>query len=109
MAKLLVIIASGKEAKEKAVAGLLFAANTIKFNWAESVEIIFFGPSEDMLAEDEEFRNLVVNSLGEYKPLACKFIADAKGYSDKLDFARLEYIGDLVNKLIDEGYVPMVF
>jgi len=34
MAKLLVLIVSGKEAKEKATAGLLFAANSIKFGWA---------------------------------------------------------------------------
>lgn len=109
MAKLLVIVASGKEAKEKAVAGLLFAANSIKFGWAESVEIIFFGPSQDLLAEDEGFREMVVNQLGEYKPMACKFIADMKGYADKLDFTRLEYIGSVVNKLIDDGYTPMVF
>lgn len=109
MAKLLVLIVSGKEAKEKATAGLLFAANSIKFGWAESVEIVFFGLSQDLLAEDESFRDMVVSQLGEYKPLACKFIADMKGYSDKLDFTRLEYIGELVNKFIDEGYTPMVF
>ncbi|AIG98955.1 MULTISPECIES: hypothetical protein [Archaeoglobus] len=109
MAKLLVLIVSGKEAREKAVAGLVFAANSMKFGWAEKVEIIFFGPSEDLLVEDEEFRNLVLSQLGEYKPLACKFVADMKGYADKLDFTRLEYIGELVNRLIDEGFTPMVF
>ncbi|WP_456469071.1 hypothetical protein [Archaeoglobus sp.] len=109
MAKLLVIIVSGKEAKEKAVAGLVFAANSIKFKWAESVEIVFFGPSEDLLVEDENFREMVISQLGDYKPLACKFIADMKGYADKLGFTRLEYIGELVNRFIDEGYTPMVF
>ncbi|MBO8179360.1 MAG: hypothetical protein H0Z19_02610 [Archaeoglobus sp.] len=109
MSKLLVIIASGKEAKEKAVAGLLFAANSMKFGWAEKVEIVFFGPSQDLLAEDESFRELVINQLGEYKPLACKFVADSKGYSEKLSFTRLEYVGEIVNRLIDEGFAPMVF
>ncbi len=76
MSKLLVIIASGKEAKEEAVAGLLFAANSMKFGWAEKVEIVFFGPSQDLLAEDE----LVISQLGE-----------------------------IVNRLIDEGFAPMGF
>lgn len=109
MSKLLVIIASGKEAKEKAAAGLLFAANSMRFGWAEKVEIVFFGPSQDLLVEDESFRELVVGQLGEYRPLACKFIADARGYSEKLGFTRLEYIGEVVNRLIDEGFTPMVF
>jgi len=109
MAKLLVIISSGKEAKEKAVTGLIFAANTMKFKWAEDVEIVFFGPSQDLLVEDEGFRDMVISQLGEYKPLACKFIAETKGYSDKLEFTRLEYVGSIVNDFIDKGYTPMVF
>ncbi|ADC64570.1 protein of unknown function DUF1291 [Ferroglobus placidus DSM 10642] len=109
MPKLLVIISSGKEAKEKAKTGVLFAANSIKFGWAEKVEVVFFGASEEMLAEDEEFRQMVVDSFKDYKPLACRFIAESKGISDKLDFVRVEYVGKIINELIDEGFVPLVF
>jgi hypothetical protein len=109
MPKLLVIISSGKEARDKALAGFIFAANSLKFGWAEKVEIIFFGPSQDLLAEDAEFRETVISHLQGYKPFVCKFIADMKGHTDKMDFARVEYVGDIINKLIDEGYTPLVF
>jgi hypothetical protein len=109
MPKLLVIISSGKEAKEKAVTGVVFAANSRRFGWAEDVEIIFFGPSQDLLAEDDEFRELVMNQFENYRPLVCKFIADMKGHTEKMDFARVEYVGEIINRLIDKGYTPLVF
>jgi hypothetical protein len=110
MSKLLVIISSGKEAKEKALTGVMFAANSMKFKWAESVEIVFIGPSQDLLVEDEHFREAVTSSIGEYKPLVCKFIADSKNHPrEKLDFARVEYVGSMINELISEGYIPLVF
>ncbi len=109
MVKLLIIISSGKEAKEKAQTGVMFAANSMKFGWSEKTEVIFFGPSQDLLVEDEEFRNEVIEQLGDYKPLACKFIAEKKGYVDKLDFVRIEYVGGIIAKLIDENFVPLVF
>jgi hypothetical protein len=110
MAKLLVIVSSGKEAKEKALVGVLFATNTMKYKWAEEVEIIFFGPSQDLLVEDEEFRNVVLSSIGEYKPLVCKYLAETKEHpKEKLEFARIEYVGSIINELIGKGYTPLVF
>ncbi|AGK61054.1 Uncharacterized protein conserved in archaea [Archaeoglobus sulfaticallidus PM70-1] len=110
MGKILVIISSGKEAKEKAMTGVMFATNSMKFGWADSVEIIFIGPSQDLLVEDEEFRNFVISNIGEYKPLVCKFLADSRQHpKDKLEFARVEYVGSIINQLIDEGYTPLVF
>ena len=49
MSKLLVIIASGKEAKVKAVAGLLFATNSMKFGWAEKSKSCFLAPRKTFL------------------------------------------------------------
>lgn len=110
MGKLLVIISSGKEAKEKALTGLMFATNSMKFKWAEDVEIIFIGPSQDLLVEDESFREAVISQIGEYKPLICKFIVDSKGHpQEKLEFGRIEYVENIINRLIDEGYIPLVF
>ncbi len=109
MAKLLVIISSGKEAKEKALTGVLFATNSMKYKWAE-VEIVFFGPSQDLLVEDEDFRNTVLSSIGDYKPLVCRFISESKKHPmEKLDFARVEYVGSIINRLIDDGFIPLVF
>ncbi len=110
MAKLLAIISSGKEAKERALVGVLFATNSMKYKWADEVEIVFFGPSQDLLIEDESFRETVLSSIGEYKPLVCRFVSEIKGHPmEKLEFARVEYVGSIINRLINDGFIPLVF
>lgn len=68
MEKLLVIISSGRKVKEKALIGLMFPTNKMKYKLAEDVEIVFIGPSKDLLVGDEEHRNTVLSSIGEYNP-----------------------------------------
>jgi hypothetical protein len=44
-------------------------------------------------------------------PIACKFLSDKSGASDKLEELgfNVEYVGSLISDSIKEGYVPMVF
>ena len=49
--KLLVIIATGEN--EKALTGLMYANRTLAEGWMDKVKVIFFGPSERLLVEDE--------------------------------------------------------
>jgi len=53
--RLLVIIGSGD--REKALAGLMYARNVIKYRWLNNAKVVFFGPSEQLVANDEEVAN----------------------------------------------------
>jgi len=50
--KVVIILATGE--KEKAIAGILYAKNAQKNKWLEDVKVIFFGPFESLVCDDEE-------------------------------------------------------
>jgi len=107
--KLLVIIGSGD--REKVLAGLMYARNVIKYRWLNDAKVVFFGPSEQLVANDEE----VANKAGEIATLtecfACRAISDKQGVSQNLAEIgiKVEYVGDIISNLIKEGYIPMVW
>lgn len=110
MGKKVLLILSTAE-KEKALAGTLYGVNAIRNKWLDDVKVCFFGPFESLLAEDEEVQQAVAK-LAEYQaPVACKFISDSSGVTDKLAQLgiELEYVGQMVSDYISEGYVPLVF
>ncbi len=108
--KLLVIISTEEE--EKALTGLMFAYNTFLNGWVESLELFFFGPSEKLIAKSEKMREYL-NDFVELKgtPIACKFIADRDGNTDELKKLGLEveYVGEKITNLINDGFIPMVW
>ncbi len=107
--KALVILSTGE--KDKAITGLLWATNALKNRWMEDVKVLFFGPFESLLAEDEEVQKWA-SQLFEYQtPTACKFISDSNQVSEKLTSlgVQIEYVGQMVADYIKEGYAPMVF
>ena len=107
--KLLVVIASGE--KEKALTGILYATNAIRNKWIEDVKVLFFGPFEALLAQDEELQQWVGQLRAYQSPPSCKFVADRHGVSEKLEALGIpvEYVGEAVSGYINDGYVPMVW
>ena len=107
--KVLVIIGSGD--KGKALAGLMYARNVLKNKWLDDVKVVFFGPSEQLAAYDNEVRKMVVDIADVSDCFACKAISDNKGVSEKLAQAgmKIEYVGTIISDLIKEGYIPMVW
>ena len=107
--KLLVVIASGD--REKALAGLMYARNVIKYRWLNDAKVVFFGPSEQLVANDEEVANKAKEIAVMTDCFACKAISDEKGVSQSLAEAgiKVEYVGDVISNLIKEGYLPMVW
>ena len=88
--KVLVILSTAE--KDKALTGVLYATNALKNNWLQEVKLIFFGPFETLLAEDEEVQERVTQ-LAEYQaPVACKFISDGRGVSEKLSQLGVEVV-----------------
>lgn len=110
--KILVIISSGKNDKEKALTGMMYAVNAAKHGWAE-VKLVLFGPAEDLVAENDPDMMAMVEMFAREKgeaPMACKRIAEMKGYEDRMgQSVRLEYVGKTISDLIAGGYTPMVF
>lgn len=107
--KIVVVISSGERAK--AATGLMYATNALGKGWMSEVKIIFFGPAQELIAKDEEMQAMIAQIAELDAPVACKFISDRDGYSDKLEAAglKVEYIGSMLSDLIKDGYVPLVF
>ena len=107
--KLLVIIATGE--KEKALAGLMYARNALKRGWLEDVKVVFFGPSERLIAEDDQVADEVKDIALIGESFACKAISDREGVSEELEGlgVKVEYVGSIVSDLIKDGYLPMVW
>ena len=107
--KLLVIIASGD--KEKVLTAIMYARNTISYKWLEDVKVMFFGPSENLLVEDQEVTLEAQNLANVGEAIACKFLSDRDEISDKISElgVTVDYVGSAIADLIKDGYVPMVW
>jgi hypothetical protein len=107
--KVMVIISTAEKAK--ALTGIMYAVNAQKNKWIDDIKVIFFGPFENLLCEDEEVVKAASNLLEYETPIACKFLSDRDGISDKLKDlgVNVDYVGTIISGFIAEGYVPMVF
>ena len=108
-AKVLVIISSGEKAK--ALTGLMYARNAKERGWMDEVKVIFFGPSENLLVQDEDIQDMAKQISQTEKPVACKFLSDRDGISEKIEEigVNVDYVGTIISDLIKEGYAPLVF
>ena len=109
-AKVVMIIATGERAKART--GMMYAVNTAKYEWMDEVKLIFFGPAESLLLEDEDMQEL----LREFQrqrmtAVACKYLADREGTDAALSELGVEvsYVGEMISQLIRDGYTPMVW
>lgn len=107
--KVMVIISTSE--KDKALAGILYAKNAQKNKWVDEVRVIFFGPFENLVCKDEDVVQAASELLDYQTPIACKFLSDRSGVSDKLVALgfNVEYVGALISDSIKAGYIPMVF
>ena len=110
MVKVLIILSTAET--EKAVAGFMYAVNSIKYGWLEDVEVVLFGPIEREIAKGNEKLISWVEKLRELGkiPYACKKIAEDEGFEGSLrPYTKVEYVGRIVSDLLNKGYIPMVF
>ena len=107
--KILVIISTAE--KEKALTGIMYAVNAQKNQWIQDVKVIFFGPFENLICKDEEVATAASQLLDFETPIACKFLSDRDGISEKLDEFGfdVQYVGSIISDNIKDGYVPLVF
>ena len=110
MASKVMVIVSTAE-KQKALTGIMYAVNAQKNKWVDDIKVIFFGPFENLLCEDEEVVAAASQLLDYETPIACKFLSDRDGISEKLEKigVNVEYVGAIISGYIKEGYTPLVF
>ncbi len=107
--KLLVIISSGD--REKVLTALMYAKNNIKYGWIGDVQVVFFGPAENLLASDSDVRDSTAELANYGSPLACKFLSDRDGISGHIESVGVDvdYVGSIIADMLRDGYVPMVW
>ncbi len=107
--KIVVIITSSD--KEVIQTAVMYARNTLKFNWLDDVKTILFGPAEQVIANDPELAHEMKEICSTGEAIACKFISDNEGTSATLAKlgVEIEYVGTIIADLIKDGYVPMVW
>ncbi len=107
--KVMVIISTAEI--QKALTGIMYATNAQKNKWVDEVKVIFFGPFENLICEDEEVAQAASHLLDYQTPIACKFLSDRDDISGKLEDlgVNVDYVGSLISAYIDEGFVPLVF
>ena len=110
MASKVMVIVSTAE-KDKALTGIMYAVNAQKNKWVDDLKVIFFGPFENLVCDDEEVAQAASRLLDYETPIACKFLSDRDGISETLEKmgVNVDYVGALISGYIEEGYTPMVF
>ena len=108
--KVLIIISTPDAGK--AQTGAMYALNSLKYGWMENVKVILFGPAQDLILENEKFRDLIQEYQEiEENVVACKFISDRDEKSEELDKLgiQVKYVGEIISNYIKDGYMPMVW
>ena len=107
--KALVIIATGDA--EKALTGLMWCTNALRYGWMEEVKVIFFGPAQDLVLADDRVKEMAQGLAEAVKPVFCKFISDRDGKSDRLRQLGMDvaYVGKIIADFLKDGYVPMIW
>ncbi|MGC8663651.1 MAG: hypothetical protein ACP5SF_04060 [Thermoplasmata archaeon] len=113
MTKILVIITSGKNDVDKAMTGMVFAYNAKVKKYLDDIRIMFFGPSEDLIASDDPEIKDMLKKLKEAEMLmlACKSVSDKFHVTAKLSGMGItvDYVGKIIADHVREGFVPMTF
>lgn len=111
--KALIIITSGEEDKEKAVIGMRVAINLKKNGLSNEVNVLFFGPSERLVAKgDKEVDELLIQLFDQkIIPTACKGIAIRDEINTKLLEKKLELdmASGYIARRLDSGFSVITF
>ncbi|EQB70221.1 MAG: hypothetical protein AMDU1_APLC00069G0008 [Thermoplasmatales archaeon A-plasma] len=109
----LIIISSGKEAVDKAMTGMMYAYNALKYGWLPDVQVVFFGPSEELIISgNPEVRAMLEKLMGQgVKPFACSAIAKGSGLEAGLMQIGMDVlpVGPLISSYIKKGYATLTF
>lgn len=107
--KLLVVIVSDDA---KATVGARMAARMVERGALSDVRVLFFGPSERLLAEPSDALRESLDTLRrQAPPLACRFVAQEMGVAETLERGGAELVpaGQEIERRMLDGYQVMTF
>ncbi len=111
--KCVIIIVSGAEEKQKAMVGITYSLNVKRNNLLDDVKVIFFGPSENAIADGDVDFVSAVRKLMDLKimPIACSGVANRQNLNPGLQKMGLliDNVGPIISNYIKEGYEVITF
>ena len=111
--KMLVLISSGLESRDKLLIGMRFAMNSAKKKTLDDVKVVFFGPSETAIAGDDSDVSELYKKLVEQgvTSIACSGYAAANNVSENIAKIgiKLENVSDTIPYFINQGYQVVSF
>ncbi len=97
------------ETFEKMVA--MYAVNSLRFGWWDEVELVVWGETTRLAAQEGRYRELLERMMGAgVKVSACKACADQLGVTDALESMGVEvvYWGERLTRLLKSGEKVLV-
>lgn len=111
--KMLVLITSGLEERDKLMIGMRFALNSSRKKNLEDVKVVFFGPSEKAIAGDDSEVRELYGKLVEHgvTSIACNGYAASHDLSENIAKMgiKLENVSDTIPGFINNGYSVVSF
>ncbi|MHA1400701.1 MAG: DsrE family protein [Candidatus Heimdallarchaeaceae archaeon] len=93
-------------------ASFKYAYNAKKQGWMDQVRVILWGPTERIAAEDKDFQEEIRLLLDAgVEVIACKACSDNFGVSEELEKigVTVQYVGNIVTKMLKEGWYQLTF
>lgn len=90
----------------------MYTQNAKKQGWWEEVRLLIWGPSDELLAEDEELQKHIKDMLADgVDVIACKACADSYGVSAALEELGVHvfYVGQALTEMLKEGWVTLTY
>ena len=90
----------------------MYTHNAKKQGWWEEVRLLLWGPSDRLLAEDEELQTRVRAMMADgVEVLACKACSDRLGVSEALEALAVNvfYVGTALTEMLKEGWTTLTY
>lgn len=90
----------------------MYTANSLRHEWWDRVKLIIWGPSAELICQDEELQDQLaeVKAAG-VELLACKACANNYGVADRLTElgVKVIYMGQPLTELLKSGWQVLTF
>ena len=92
--------------------GFMYAFNSIKKGWFGQVRVIFWGPAQLLIIEDEPLQDNLkkMQEIG-VETWACKRCAEDLGVVENLEHLsiKMDYVGDMLTEMLKKGWRQLTF
>jgi hypothetical protein len=90
----------------------MYTHNAKKHGWWDEIRLLLWGPSDRLLAEDEELQAGIKAMMADgVEVLACKACSDRLGVSEELEALGVNvfYVGTALTEMLKEGWTTLTY